>query len=254
MKLKYMLRGIGIGAILMAAIMYFVYGKSERVLSDDEIKQKARELGMMTVTEFQNKELDLLKDKLPEISEIKQNEKTETVEVKDKSSDTSVNTKNTPSKEGGEAGKFENEGEKAGLSTGAEKNKIGKSENEQTETKLAGTENSKDENTAVNKTETTDLWNGVAKDEKSESWNTEKKNVTVKPETEVVSDKVNFSITAGMSSEKVAAALKTLGLIDDSTEFNKYLVKSGYADKIKIGSFELQQGQNYAEIADKLTK
>ena len=38
MKLKYMLRGIGLGAILMAAIMYFVYGKSNKALSDDEIK------------------------------------------------------------------------------------------------------------------------------------------------------------------------------------------------------------------------
>ena len=38
MKLKYILRGIGLGAILMAAIMYFVYGKSNKALSDDEIK------------------------------------------------------------------------------------------------------------------------------------------------------------------------------------------------------------------------
>ena len=49
MKIKYLLRGIGIGAILATAIMYFIYGKSDKALSDDEIRAKARELGMMTV-------------------------------------------------------------------------------------------------------------------------------------------------------------------------------------------------------------
>ena len=38
-----MLRGIGLGAILMAAIMYFVYGKSNKALSDDE-RQKPESL------------------------------------------------------------------------------------------------------------------------------------------------------------------------------------------------------------------
>ena len=43
MKLKFLLRGIGIGAVLMAAIMYFIYGKSDKTLSDDEIRARVRE-------------------------------------------------------------------------------------------------------------------------------------------------------------------------------------------------------------------
>lgn len=238
MKIKYLLRGIGIGAILATAIMYFIYGKSDKALSDDEIRAKARELGMMTVNEFQDKELNSLKDKLPELSEIKVDEKTETDGGKDKASDT---PKNTPSEKGGKAGKSEKNGDNAGKTTDSEENKAGNSESGNAGTKPATTDNTKDgstkaDKTKADKTKTTDAGNGGSKDRKEET------------------GKITFSIATGMSSEKVAASLKSLGLIDNGAEFNKYLVNNGYADKIKVGTFELRIGQSYAEIAAELTK
>ena len=233
MKIKYLLRGIGIGAILATAIMYFIYGKSDKALSDDEIRAKARELGMMTVNEFQDKELNSLKDKLPELSEIKVDEKTETDGGKDKASDTS---KNTPSEKGGKAGKSEKNGDNAGKTTDSEENKARNSESGNAGTKPTGADGTKDGSTKADKTKTTDAGNGGSKDRKEET------------------GKITFSITTGMSSEKVAASLKSLGLIDNGAEFNKYLVNNGYADKIKVGTFELRIGQSYAEIAAELTK
>ena len=238
MKIKYLLRGIGIGAILATAIMYFICGKSDKALSDDEIRAKARELGMMTVNEFQDKELNSLKDKLPELSEIKVDEKTETDGGKDKASDTS---KNTPSEKGGKAGKSEKNGDNAGKTTDSEENKAGNSESGNAGTKLTGADgtkdgSTKDGSTKADKTKTTEAGNGGSKDRKEET------------------GKITFSITTGMSSEKVAASLKSLGLIDNGAEFNKYLVNNGYADKIKVGTFELRIGQSYAEIAAELTK
>ena len=258
MKLKYLLRGIGIGAVLATVIVYFMYGKSDKALSDDDIMARARELGMMTVSEFQDKELNSLKDKLHEASEIRQDEKKETVDDKDKSPD----VKNTPSYEGGKTGSSTSEGNKAGKATDKERDKAGASKEGNTETKQLNTESAKDGSAQDDKTEATDSGNGSAQDGNAKSGNTEDTKVTPKlkveepkqQETKVTSSKVNFSITAGMSSEKVAAALKTLGVVDNSTEFNKYLVKNGYADKIKVGSFELQKGQSYFEIASKLTK
>ena len=238
MKIKYLLRGIGIGAILATAIMYFIYGKSDKALSDDEIRAKARELGMMTVNEFQDKELNSLKDKLPELSEIKVDEKTETDGGKDKASDTS---KNTPSEKGGKAGKSEKNGDNAGKTTDSEENKAGNSKSGNAGTKPTGADGTKDgstkaDKTKADKTKTTDAGNGGSKDRKEET------------------GKITFSITTGMSSEKVAASLKSLGLVDNGAEFNKYLVNNGYADKIKVGTFELRIGQSYAEIAAELTK
>lgn len=245
--------------------MYFLYGKSDKTLSDDEIRARARELGMFTVSEFQEKELNSLKDKLPGVSEIKVDEKTETTEQEGKVSDTSATTKHTPSEKGGEVGLSSDEGDKAKSSTEPKGSKNGASDNGNSKEKPAETESTKDGAATAGKAKTTGAGIEASKDRISQAGNTKKTEIaqkpkpkpvekTKKPEPKVTSGKVNFSITAGMSSEKVAASLKTLGLIDNSAEFNKYLVTYGYADKIKVGNFEIQSGQSYAEIAAKITK
>lgn len=267
MKLKYLLRGIGIGAVLAAAIMYFVYGKANNVLSDDEIRARARELGMMTVGEFQDKELSSLKDKMSEKSEIKPDEKTgdkieeetgKKTDIKDKTSSTTSKLSNTPSKENGDTGLSTETGDKANKTSDAKGNSTGTSENRKTEGKAAKAGDTKDGNSTDNKAKT-----GDTKNEEAKSGNTEGKKIVtksqMKPAKEInnakaISGKVSFSVAAGMSSEKVSASLKALGLIDDSAKFNKYLVNNGYASKIRIGTFEFQRGQSYAEIAAKLVK
>ena len=266
MKLKYLLRGIGIGAVLAAAIMYFVYGKADNVLSDDEIRARAREFGMMTVGEFQDKELSSLKDKMSEKSEIKPDEKTgdkieetgKKTDIKDKTSSTTSKLSNAPSKENGDTGLSTETGDKANKTSDAKGNSAGTSENRKTEGKAAKAGDTKDGNSTDNKAKT-----GDTKNEEAKSGNTEGKKIVtksqMKPAKEInnakaISGKVSFSVAAGMSSEKVSASLKALGLIDDSAKFNKYLVNNGYASKIRIGTFEFQRGQSYAEIAAKLVK
>lgn len=263
MKFKYLLRGIGIGAILATSIMFFIYGKADNVLSDDEIRAKARELGMMTVSEFQDKELNSLKDKTSEKIEEKLEEKTKISDAKISSSDASSENKNTPSEESGKAKLSTEEGDKTGKASDAKGDETVASETRKTETKSAKTGNTQTEKSADNETKTADTKVGNAKAEKSESGNSENKKITSNPNGNVVvktentqmnNSKVSFSIVAGMSSEKVSASLKALGLIDDSVAFNKYLVNNGYASRIRIGTFELQKGQSYAEIATKLVK
>lgn len=260
------MRGIGIGAVLAAAIMYFVYGKADNVLSDDEIRARARELGMMTVGEFQDKELSSLKDKMSEKSEIKPDEKTgdkieetgKKTDIKDKTSSTTSKLSNAPSKENGDTGLSTETGDKANKTSDAKGNSAGTSENRKTEGKAAKAGDTKDGNSTDNKAKT-----GDTKNEEAKSGNTEGKKIVtksqMKPAKEInnakaISGKVSFSVAAGMSSEKVSASLKALGLIDDSAKFNKYLVNNGYASKIRIGTFEFQRGQSYAEIAAKLVK
>ena len=46
MKLKYYLRGIGIGVILTAIIMGFALGGRKATMSDAQVIQRAKELGM----------------------------------------------------------------------------------------------------------------------------------------------------------------------------------------------------------------
>ena len=275
MKLKYILRGIGLGAILMAAIMYFVYGKSNKALSDDEIKAKARELGMMTVSECQEKELNSLKDKRPNLSDIKVDENASKVEgstskTEDKVSNTSSTISNTPSEESGETEQTSDEGNKTkeegtatGDNTGNAETGNAKAEPSKEGTAQAGT--SSGGNSTVSEAKTSDTQNSNTETTKSKSGDTKNKKVTKKaktkpkqvkeaPKPSAAYSKVSFTVSVGMTSERVSASLKALGIIDDSAKFNRYLMNNGYSRRIKVGTVELQAGQSYAEIASKLVK
>jgi len=65
---------------------------------------------------------------------------------------------------------------------------------------------------------------------------------------------VTVSIETGMSSNEIAAKLKKAGIIEDSSSFNQFLTKNGYADKLQIGSFVFKNGMTEKEVADILTK
>lgn len=214
MKLRYLLRGIGIGAILAVVAMYFSYNKPEKAMSDDEIMAKARELGMMTVNEFQDKELDSLKEK--EKAEENPGNKAEPAEIK---KDVAP----------------------------AETKKEEKPEVKPEKPKEKELKHIKPKEPEKVKPETPTKPEALVP----------KPEAPAKPEAltpKASAGKFNFSITAGMSSEKVAASLKAMGLVEDSADFNKFLVNNGYASKIRVGTFELQDGWSYNEIASKLTK
>jgi len=51
------------------------------------------------------------------------------------------------------------------------------------------------------------------------------------------------------NSEKAAQAIANAGIIDNWTDFNKYLETSGYAVKIHNGTYSLFKGQDYESIA-----
>ena len=62
-----------------------------------------------------------------------------------------------------------------------------------------------------------------------------------------------FTIKKGMSSDKVASLLDQIGLVENAKEFNTYLVKEGLADRIRIGTFEVDSDASYKEIARIIT-
>lgn len=91
--------------------------------------------------------------------------------------------------------------------------------------------------------------------------NTTTEPVTIKPaETEenttkppVIDDNagntVSFVVTRGMTSEAVSQKLKEQGLINNVAEFNSFLISGGYADRIRVGTFIIEKGSSYEQIA-----
>lgn len=65
---------------------------------------------------------------------------------------------------------------------------------------------------------------------------------------------VTIKIVSGMDSSRVAKKLQEAGVIKSASEFDSYLVKNGYANRIVIGSHKIPKDAGYKEIAKILTK
>lgn len=79
MKIKYFLRGLGIGILITTLLLYVGSTKSDsKTLTEEQIIEKARELGMMTEEEAKDYRLDQSLDNLKEsiTGEEKQKEST----------------------------------------------------------------------------------------------------------------------------------------------------------------------------------
>ncbi|MCR5521524.1 MAG: hypothetical protein K6F44_06400 [Lachnospiraceae bacterium] len=64
-----------------------------------------------------------------------------------------------------------------------------------------------------------------------------------------------FSVTirVGCTSEILSDALAKAGAVDSSEDLNKYIVKNGYASRIQTGTFKINKGAEYKDIAAAVT-
>lgn len=53
---------------------------------------------------------------------------------------------------------------------------------------------------------------------------------------------------------EIAQDLQEKGLVKDAEDFRKYMQDHNYARYIRVGTFTLEKGMNYSEIAKVLTK
>ncbi len=60
---------------------------------------------------------------------------------------------------------------------------------------------------------------------------------------------ITITIKGGATSYPVCQKLQELGVIKDATDFDNYLIKNGYANRISVGTHSLTIGMTYEEIA-----
>jgi outer membrane biosynthesis protein TonB len=214
MKLKYYLRGLGTGILFATLILFISYSYH---YSDAKIKERAKELGMVE-TETNKQSI---------LSDITTTNKTTTAE----------NNKETSDKESLEMTTTEDETTSKKDDTTEEPTTTKKQE--QTTTKKEEITTKKEEVTTKKEDVTT------KQEETTTKSNNEEETTSGGTLTEYV-----IKITKGMSSEKVAEALRIAGAVVDSKEFNRYLITNGYAEKIRIGTFTIPAGSTYKEIAE----
>lgn len=75
----------------------------------------------------------------------------------------------------------------------------------------------------------------------------------VKEETSTTNEPKIITIQRGVKSSDVAATLERMNIIKDSKAFDDYLKDHQFANKIQIGTFEVDASMDFEELAHQLT-
>lgn len=217
MKLKYYMRGLGIGIIVTTVVLSFANKKVK--LSDAEIISQARELGMV----MKEEETD---DNLKQVLEKSLDKELDVKDAEDNTSDDIIKD-----------------------------DIIGKSNNQYNEVGDVTDEDVRDDKDIEDYVVTGEdvLIEGVA-DEGTTDEATRVEGIADEGATvEVSTDKdtvVTFTIVRGMSSRQVSELLKEKGLVEDAVNFDNYIKRKGKAGVIRIGTYTLPKDAEYEMILD----
>lgn len=204
MKLKYYLRGAGVG-IIIAVLIMVIGGSNNRSLSDGEIMRRAMELGMTKVDDGSTKVKDYQPTSAAESSAASESSAAESSAASSAaSSATAGSTASAASST------------TSSVASGASSD-VSSRETSSTDTTpdSAASRSASLDNSAF-------TTNG---------------------------DTVTITINTGMLSDKVADMLQSAGVIEDSKDFNKYLIANKYDTQILKGDVTVRKGASYAEIA-----
>lgn len=236
MKLKYYMRGLGIGVAVTAFTMGILYGKADKGISDEAVLARARELGMVESTV-----LSSIQDNLPE------------GDPKENQADTPA-TKETPESQPDTLATKETESQSDTPAT----KETPESQPDTPATKE--TPESQPDTPATKEATKTQPDTPEAKD------NPEKQ-----PDEEgldgggnSVGDGVGangtgqemavISIKKGESSVSVSKSLAAAGLVDDAAAYDKYLCSNGYDKSLSVGSYKIPLDATEEEIAKVITR
>ena len=215
MKRKYYMRGIGISMMVTALLIGISTGGKE-TLSEEEIKKRALQLGMV-------------EEKSTVLSNLRGQETKETLPS---NSEATENTENTD-----EAGKVED---------GKQDREPDKDNAEKTgETEDGKQDREPDKDNAKETGET----EGDKQDREPLKENTE---AVDNVEDGLLS--VTIQVVRGDSSVSVSKALAEAGLVENATAFDRYLCNNGYDKRISIGTYEIVMGTTEEEIARIITR
>lgn len=217
MNLKYYLRGLGVGIVVTSLILGIGLGSRKETLSNEEIKERARELGMVeesiTVAEAAaQKEEEAQEAEVAPVPEENAESDAEPIVSAEPevSSEPAVSTGAAP-----EASEKPNvsEASEPAASTAAEAGA----------TPEAGVKPVADE---------AEEDNGTA------------------PEKEIV----DITINPGEGSYVISQKLEQSGLIDDAAEYDAYLCDNGFHTKLRAGVHKIPMGSTREEIAKLLCR
>ena len=227
MRLKYFLRGLGIGIVVTTIILAISHNAGRR-MSDSEVIERAKELGMAYTTAAQENSTESAAD---------------TTEPEPDTTEPLTTGRESPMDT--EAGSTA-ETESSEASTTVQETTTGIRETTtQQETTTQETTTQETTATRAAQESTTETTHEASA---TEAETTQAENESTETEASTVIT-YTLTIASGMSSNTVCDILKKNGIIADSGDFDRFLVSNGYADRIRVGSFEVNSGMSYDELA-----
>lgn len=220
MKLKYYLRGLGLGIVCTTIILMISFWSHKNDISDEEVISRAKKLGMV----MQEENDSILNRQTSE--SVTDTENVPDTQVEDTSGNVQTSQQtNKNSKNNGGWRQFDTQAD----TTVPENTTTPSSEI----TDNAGSE-AADKKAAADTT--AEAAGEKEKSEESDNKNSEKENVTIK-------------ITKGEGCRLVAEELMAQGLIEDSEDFRKYMDSKNLDNKLRVGEFSIPKGSTYEQIA-----
>lgn len=240
MNLKYYLRGLGIGITVTALILGITMGNGRETLTNEEIKERARALGMvegsMTVAEAaaQNEEAALKQE-----HEEGQPEETTQAAATPEEAETP-----TP---------------KATLTPEATATPTETPTPEPTATPTPKATSTPEATAAPTEAPTPEPTTAPTEKPTATPKATAKPTEAPGGDTSLAADdtaaqSVTIEVNRGEGSYAICKKLEQAGLIDDASEFDSYLCGNGYHTKLRAGAHEIPAGAAREEIAALLCK
>lgn len=216
MKLRYYLRGLGIGIVITAFLMGFTKGSAKETLSDDEIIARAEKLGMVQSSVLSS-----------DLNHEEQGEDGVTVSyntVLDEPDIAALPDSAGADQTGDAAGVVDTEAtdKTADAADTVDSEKVADAAGDS-----EGSTKASDTDAADNSTKATDTTGAAT---------------------------ITVTINSGDGSDTVARRLTELGVITDAGDFDRYLCQNGYDKKLATGNHEINAGAGYQEIAEILIK
>lgn len=226
MKLRYYLRGLGIGIVITALLMGLTKGGAKETLSDDEIIARAEALGMVQSSVLSS-----------DLNHEEQGEDGVTVSYNtalDEPDIAALPDSAGADQTGDAAGVVDTEAtdKTADAADTVDSEKVADAAGDSE--KVADATGDSEGSTKASDTDVAD--------------NSAKATDTTGAAT------ITVTINSGDGSDTVARRLAELGVITDAGDFDRYLCQNGYDKKLATGNHEINAGAGYQEIAEILIK
>lgn len=240
MKLKYYLRGIGIGMLVTALILTISYRK-KTTITDEEIITRAKALGMI--------ESSTLAEAAKPETHVEPNE-----EVKEEAAPGAKEETTEEAASGAKEETTSTDEKKAEEGNG--ETSVPESEKTSTEKPASIPEKKADDPLGILPTAAP-----ANSDEKTAQIKQQMEGNTTTPNTSTTSTStantstanistVSVAVHSGDSSVTVAKSVETAGLVESATDFDAFLCKNGYDKRLRVGTFDIPYDLTYGEIAE----